>query len=184
MLGGDPVGCGTQPRSIAKGSPREGYHAHPIARRCSTDCTRHPRLLIACTAAFLATGATADSISPGAYAIDVRHTIVAEDTLHMAGRRLSLQLRLANHDVRPLFDLRVRLVSAGEKQWLTGCNPEPARLSLLAPGTEKTLTATFSCLRASPSRNATLRELQLEIEAVDESTKALVSFVVTSQEGN
>jgi hypothetical protein len=126
----------------------------------------------------------ADATLDEAYAVGIEHTVLSEERIGRAGRRLELRLLLKSEDARDLYDLRVRLVGAGENSWLRNCKPTSARLRVLPSATEKELTASFTCLEGRPSRDSSLRKMQFRIEAVDLSTQAIVNFAATSRGGN
>jgi hypothetical protein len=119
-----------------------------------------------------------------AYAVGIEHTVLSEERMGHEGRRLELRLLLTSDDPRDLYDLRVRLVGAGERSWLRNCKPTPARLRVLPSAAQKEITASFTCLEGRPSKDSLLREMQFRIEAVDLSTQAIVNFAATSREGN
>ena len=127
---------------------------------------------------------SADATLGGTFAIAIEHTVLSVERIGHEGRRLELRLLLKNDDARDLYDLRVRLVGAGESSWLRNCKTTPARLHVLPSATQKEITASFACLEERPSMDSSLQEMQFRIEAVDLSTQAIVDFAVTSREGN
>jgi hypothetical protein len=110
------------------------------------------------------------------YEVGIQHTILAEELVGRQARRLQLRVRLTNDDVRDLFDLRVRLIEAGDAGWPLSCSRKPALLRALPSGETKEVVWDFVCAGWPPSFAASLQDLEFEIEAVEASTQAIVTF--------
>jgi hypothetical protein len=113
------------------------------------------------------------------YGLRIEHRMLGTMALEKGRRGLELTLALHNGGNHGLYDLRLFLSRAGPAA-LTEC--EPARLRELPPGASKEVNWTFECLIAPLSR-APLRDVQFRIQAVDEHTQKIVTFITTSQEG-
>lgn len=134
--------------------------------------------LAACFAALTAHAAT--PVDAREYGLQIEHRVLSQVALDDGKTGLELELTLRNTGEHALYDLRLFLLRAGPVSLLPEC--EPARVRILGPGDQDGVTWTFECFIA-PLPDIPLNDVQFRVEAVDQSTRQIVSFVGASVEG-
>lgn len=142
----------------------------------------HGRILAALCTAFLslnlAYGAT--PVDGHEYGLHIEHRVLSQVSLDNGKTGLELELTLRNTGEHGLYDLRLFLLRAGPVSLLPEC--EPARVRILEPGDQDGVTWTFECF-IGPLPEMPINDVQFRVEAVDQSTQKIVSFVGVSIEG-
>lgn len=119
-----------------------------------------------------------ESVSAESYPFRVYHKALAIYPLERHRSGVEMQVRIFNGGERNLGDLRVTLMRAGAAQ-LAQC--APVSVHGVEKGTEGEFTWTFECRGRVPVKSE-FHAVRFRIEAIDETTQKIVSFIVSSRE--
>jgi len=154
----------------------------PFVRQSTTPLQR-AHLVGLLSLAILVTPASvvlaAKPVDAGDYQLDIGHRVLSQVERNDGKLGLTLALTLNNGGSHGLYDLRLFLTPAGISQLAHEC--APARMRSLSAGKHDDITWTYECLIA-PLPDEPSRELQFRVEAVDEASQEIVTFVSASQE--
>jgi hypothetical protein len=145
--------------------------------------SRSPGMILAAIATFSLIGSptmalAAKASAAGDYQLAINHRLLAQfETGSKVG--LELELTLTNGGPHGLYDLRLFLTQAGPIHVNREC--APARMRVLNQGGQDGLTWVFECVTLVLPSEA-LQQLEFRIEAIDQATQDIVSFVSVSRE--
>jgi hypothetical protein len=125
-------------------------------------------------------GFAAKPVDGAPYKLDIRHQLLSNERLADGRISLELQITLRNDGTHGLYDLRFLITQIGPFDANRDC--APLRVRELNAGAQDGVVWQYEC-RGTQLPDQSFRQLQLRVEAVDQSTQQIVSFTSTSKEG-